>query len=675
MKCALVSLPCAIASRPAAALAVLSGYIRSAQPGYVVDCFHEHEAGPRYVGRDEYRFLEDFCYPFGELFYGSILYPEKANDTRIYFAEKLDKIIETTGNPELKGILGNNRQDYARAFTRIQKGLEEHLQDFFKRIDWTQYNVVGFTTSFAQLFSSLVIANRIKQDVPDTTIVLGGPAGISSCGTSYIKEYPFVEYIVQGEGELPFLSLLERIEKGEKDIQPIPGVLSQSFPEVKDTTSNAKVHNNFSQLKFLDVLPLPDYDEFAERKKSSGLDWSLTVEGSRGCWWDRTEATKDPKSACYFCDVPGLWGGYREKSIDKIVGEMVTLSEKYANNRIYFLDNIMRAKEVGRFAEEIKKRKKSFSFFYEVRAHFRPYEVLLLWEAGLDEVQVGIESLSTSFLNRIGKGTTAIQNLQIMKLCKELGIRNGSNIISNFPGSTKQEVDENVRNILDYAFGYEPLSIYPFMLVKESTVERMPDKFGLKNIRNEDYYRFALPEEVLKRLTLHERSFDWGGPQVDWSPVISTVREWRRAYANARDDLNHPSLFYYRDSGSFMRIVDRRQTLRTYILRGVSRDIYMFCQQIRKTSEIFARFEEECPVDDIIEFLNKLQRQKLLFQEKGRVLSLACATRPSIAAERVRQAHLEDSAMEASGEENNRRRLPVFNDSSITTGGKSPHSH
>ena len=56
-------------------------------------------------------------------------------------------------------------------------------------------------------------------------------------------------------------------------------------------------------------------------------------------------------------------------------------------------------------------------------AYATPYELLLLWEAGLTGAQFGIEGLSTSYLRRVGKGTTTIQNLQVMKICFELGVR------------------------------------------------------------------------------------------------------------------------------------------------------------------------------------------------------------------------------------------------------------
>jgi hypothetical protein len=48
------------------------------------------------------------------------------------------------------------------------------------------------------------------------------------------------------------------------------------------------------------------------------------------------------------------------------------------------------------------------------------------------EVQIGIEALSSRLLKKLHKGTRAIQNLEIMKNCEMLGIRNISNLILQF---------------------------------------------------------------------------------------------------------------------------------------------------------------------------------------------------------------------------------------------------
>src|SRR5262249_18318027 len=235
-------------------------------------------------------------------------------------------------------------------------------------------------------------------------------------GPSLLAEYRFIDYIVQGEGEGPLVALLDLLANQPDAILKLDGVLTQS----RDGASVAEAA--ISETRNVDDLPFPNYDEYADLADEYGIGWALPIEGSRGCWWDRTKRAGNPKSTCHFCNLNVQWGGYRQKSVPRLAAEIDELSQRYRNLRLFFLDNVLRAKGVAEFAQAIAGQQKDYQIFYEMRANVRPYELLLLWEAGLRHTQFGIEGLSTSFLRRVGKGTTTIQNLQSMRLCAELGI-------------------------------------------------------------------------------------------------------------------------------------------------------------------------------------------------------------------------------------------------------------
>ena len=124
----------------------------------------------------------------------------------------------------------------------------------------------------------------------------------------------------------------------------------------------------------MDDLPLPDYDEYAAKAERANLLWLITVEGSRGCWWDRTKRTGNPKNTCYFCNLNVQWNGYRQKRAERLAAEVVALNERYANNVLFFLDNIIRSKGIDELAQRLIDTRKDFILFYEMRANVRPYE-------------------------------------------------------------------------------------------------------------------------------------------------------------------------------------------------------------------------------------------------------------------------------------------------------------
>ena len=63
----------------------------------------------------------------------------------------------------------------------------------------------------------------------------------------------------------------------------------------------------------------------------------------------------------------------------------------------------------------------------------------LLARAGVRSIQPGIESFSDSVLRLMRKGVTGLQNVQLLKWCRELGLRPYWNLLWGFPGEDPQE--------------------------------------------------------------------------------------------------------------------------------------------------------------------------------------------------------------------------------------------
>ena len=152
---------------------------------------------------------------------------------------------------------------------------------------------------------------------------------------------------------------------------------------------------------------------------------------------------------------------------------------------------------------------------------------MALHEVGLLHAQVGIEGLRRSFLKRIRKGTKVIRNLQVMKTLYELGIGSGSNLIVDYPQSTREEVEETCRTIRSYA--YEPLGPKTYYHVPESPIDRERAQCPVKNVRNADLYRYAIPDEGFWRgSSCFVNPYDPVSEPVSWSAVFSAVEWWQR---------------------------------------------------------------------------------------------------------------------------------------------------
>jgi ribosomal peptide maturation radical SAM protein 1 len=603
-------MPWSAKDRPSAALGALAPYLRRAEPRRVVRSYPEYLSTAEALDFDLYDTIADRApYTLGELSYVPLLYPERRDVCR----ERAEQWI--------REHLDGDYAEHAPAIVeRIETVLATRLLELADEL--AEYDVVGLTTSFGQLFANLALARAIEERSRDTIVVLGGSTVSGPVGPSLVKEYGFVHYVVQGEGEMPLAALLARIDAGAST-GDLRGVVSRKSALVRPKGAP------FWEVDDLDELPLPDYEEYASLAEGCGVSWLLPIEGSRGCWWDRTKRAQNPRSTCYFCNLNVQWGGYREKSVARVVEEMSTLSDRYHTLRVAFVDNVLRSSGVLDLARDIARCGKDFDFFYEMRAHVRPRELLALRQAGLTEVQFGIEALSTSMLRRIGKGTTLIQNLQAMRSCHELGIKNGANLIFGFPGTTADEIEETREHLLSDAFSYQPLSFSRFQLGIESTVDTLRSEFGVSAVRNLDLFRGAVPDDVYERVELFDLDFELNEPSQDWTPVFEAGKRWTEFHASRTS----PAL-YYRDGGSFVVVVDERSgDYFEGVFEGLARDVYLYCMEIRDRRSIAERFDLDARRVD--ELVAPFLEHRLMFAEGAKCLSLAVATDPLVAARRI----------------------------------------
>ena len=615
---ALIAMPWSQVDRPSAAISALAPYVRRQFPDIEVTCIPAYVELAAKIGFELYDLVAQYAYRLGEPIYASLLYPQRREAA-------IDYIATGWGRKRLTGGV-----DWRRNLPGLLDVLEQHVQELAKQL--AEYDVLGMTTCFGQLFANLRLSQVVKGLTPSISVVIGGSTVSSHVGTSVLREFPFVDYVIQGEGERPLATLLGALREGADTLPPETGVLCHAFASEGRQAALREVDT-------MDELPLPDYDGYAKVAKLHDISWALPIEGSRGCWWDRTKRKGNPRATCYFCNLNVQWGGYREKGTQRLVDEVLTLSDRYKNTKLFFVDNIMRTKGADKLAEGLEASGSQFDIFYELRANITPFELVRLWEAGLSTTQFGVEALSNSVLNKMGKGTTVIDNLQAMKICAELGISNGANIIVNFPGTTKEEVEETRRNIMLYALPYEPLQVSKFQLGLESTVAQLWNEFGISNVRNADDYKAALPEDVWSRLRLFELDYDPPAEEADWGGVIEACSEWRRQHEEKRR-----RILYYRDGRTFMHVFsDSGSGRRELALHGIARDIYLDCCNTRTLNQVMTRFKGVSEAE-VLDVLCRAVENRIMYSDGEQFLSLAMAPRPIDAARRIRRAMMADSA-------------------------------
>lgn len=76
----------------------------------------------------------------------------------------------------------------------------------------SQPDVVGFTARLHQLSASLALAQRVKAALPAACVVLGGASCRGEMGDELLRSFPFLDDVVDGEGEDALPDIVIRYE-------------------------------------------------------------------------------------------------------------------------------------------------------------------------------------------------------------------------------------------------------------------------------------------------------------------------------------------------------------------------------------------------------------------------------------------------------------------------------
>ncbi len=572
-------MPWSLFNRPSIQLGSLKAFVEE-KSQHRVDCFHPFLHIAKAIGIETYRKISLDSWA-GESLFSSLLFTDqKDNAQQLFFPQ-----TETQEN------ISPGDFDY------LQKTIAHACHTWIASIDFKQYQLIGFSVCFSQLLSSIYMAKELQKKIGNIPIVFGGSSCTGGLGTSLRDHFPEIDYVIDGEGEQPLLSLCNSIAKSsKKTIHTLP-----EEAEIKDI--NKLPYPNYS----------PYFNEIAALFPTEPFIPILPIEFSRGCWWNK----------CSFCNLNLQWEKYRSKTADRMLAETAHFVKKHECLNFTFTDNALPIKEADSYFKAVGDQQIDLDFFAEIRTINKPARLKLYRNGGLSTVQVGIEALSSSLLQKMVKGTTTITNVAAMKLCTESGIAIEGNLITEFPETTAEEINETLEN-LDFVLPYPPMATATFFLGYGSPIYEDHCKFGIDAVSAHKNVKNLFPDKyhsTLKQL-VNDYSGDREFQKKLWQPVRDKIAAWQEFHNQRANNTSAP--LSYRDSGTF--IIIRQELLSGrplhHRLKGLSRRIYLFCHTPKKIAEILDHFQG-LKEEILFSFVEELCTKKIMFMEKNSVLSLA----------------------------------------------------
>lgn len=553
----------------------------------------------------------------GEWIFSSSLFENRENTE-----EFINEIIFGGNSSHNKSKLNKEKisKDFVSKVLKIKDKVNLFIEECVEIIIEKQPAIVGFTSVFQQQLSSLALAQRLKQRLNNVKICFGGANNEGQMGIETIKKFPFIDYVVSGEGEEAFLFLVRQILDG-KQCDDYSGIISQN--NYSNYIALSKISTK--QISNLDALPQVNYSDYfiqlAQLKLGNKFLARIPFETSRGCWWGM-------KNHCTFCGLNGENMTQRTKSSERAMSEFKYLLKTHAGHPVSVVDNILDYNYFKDFIPALIKlrKKKEYDLFYEVKANLTKEQLLMLKKSGITIIQPGIESFCKGTLKIMRKGVSPIQNIQLLKWCKELNIKVEWNMLYGFPNENIEEY-EDVAKFLPLLSHLDPPNGFgPIRLDRFSPNFNEYDKLGFKEIEPYPTYGYIYPFEKSSLFNLaYYFTYSYKDNSFDFSklkPFSQRVKKWKKTH--------NISALFYSDNNSNLIIWDLRPIAKTpiYVLSKNARAIYLSCDKGQRLSQCIQNILDSTEVtinteQEVLSTLNFFIKQKLMIFHDDHFLSLA----------------------------------------------------
>ena len=546
----------------------------------------------------------------------------------LLFAHLTDVPTPCTAEDYLSLIKGDNVNKYRDQLLDMlehAKAAAEQITDAAARkVINMGARILAVSSVYSQQNASLAIIRRVKELDPAITTIIGGFNISGEAGLAVLRNFPSVDYISFGEGDETIAEVCMNILN--KSDAPMPyGIVGRNDP-VPDPIP-------YRLTRDMDTVKTPEYRDYFREKEmamngfygdiytDTGIDLRTVIflEGSRGCWWGQHRA-------CAFCGLNGLTKVYREKSVQHFHDELQETMRRYPDASIQLSDNVLSKKMLDELLPMLAADEEKYHILAEVRTSLDSRKVKALAEAGFYCVQPGIESINDHLLTLMGKGSSAVQNIALLKYSRSCGIYPIWNMLYCMPGEERIDYEKTIELIPVIQHLQPPTFASKIQFSRFARYGTSPEEFGLE-LGPSAAVRLSYKgnDELIRNL----------GSELELTggPFLETEKQNQDLYIRLHKAVNEwRSLFYSEscphlvmsDSLFGLMIFDTRTIAPSprIILLGLKARIYRLASEPVPLNKIISALPDD-PEEDIRRCLDELVSQKLMIFLSNRYLALA----------------------------------------------------
>ena len=353
----------------------------------------------------------------------------------------------------------------------INHRVENIYGDIYKK----RPDIIGFSCYIWNWEYIQEIITELSKLLPGIKIYLGGPE-VSFTAEKILQEYPFLQGIMEGEGEELFLQLCKFYSKKENEnkLPKIEGIITPKKNEEKK--EEEAIQSSERKLLSMDQIPFiyKDMKEFANR--------IVYYESSRGCPY-----------RCSYC-LSSIDKQLRFRSLDKVKEELKFFLDKKVM-QVKFIDrtfncNRNHALEIWKYL--LKEDNGITNFHFEVSADLireEERELFKKMRPGLIQLEIGVQSTNPATIKEIDRTMDlAVLQKNVAAINSYGNIHQHLDLIAGLPF----EDYETFKHSFNQVYEMEPnqLQLGFLKVLKGAKMWRNAKEYGL-------FYTTKPPYEVL----------------------------------------------------------------------------------------------------------------------------------------------------------------------------------
>lgn len=330
-------------------------------------------------------------------------------------------------------------------------------------------DLVGISSLFSPYYREVLhCAEEIRKKI-DVPIIIGGSH--VSCDPLSILRHPFVDFVIRGEGERPFVEFIKAFQKG-KNWEHVPNL---GFKKGDDMILNPMEENYLPE-----IIPPPDFSDLSTNSYLFEKKPLCFIIASRGCPYQ-----------CGFCSVHATFGRcVRRRTAEDILDEIE--SRYSAGYRVFDFedDNLaFDAQEMKRLCRMlIKAFSEKHVRFLAMNGicywHLDPELLQLMRKAGFSHLNLSLVTLNKEVNKKIRRPLDRDRYCAVVKEAFRLGFQITSYQILGLPFETLDSMAQtlvfNAR--LPVLLGASPFYLTPGSPIAENSGEFNDDRLFLARL-------------------------------------------------------------------------------------------------------------------------------------------------------------------------------------------------